>query len=81
MNVIFFLADWISLTAYSVLIFLVLKEFVPLRFRNRFFHVLEAACLLVGCNAIVYPEEVTGTVGSLFVLLPVLIISTRASGI
>lgn len=74
MKVIFFLADWISLTAYSVLIFLVLKEFVPLRFRNRFFHILEIACLIVGCNAIVYPEEVTGTVGSLFVLLPILII-------
>ena len=55
MKVIFFLADWISLTAYSVLIFLVLKEFVPLRFRNRFFHILEIACLIMGCNAIVYP--------------------------
>ena len=40
MKVIFFLADWISLIAYSVLIFLVLKEFVPLRFQNRFFHIL-----------------------------------------
>ena len=51
MNVIFFLTDWISLIAYSVLIFLVLKEFVPLRFQNRFFHILEIACLLVGGNA------------------------------
>ena len=74
MKVIFFLADWISLIAYSVLIFLVLKEFVPLRFQNRFFHILEIACLLVGGNAIVYPEEVTGTVGSLFVILPILIL-------
>ena len=74
MNVIFFLTDWISLIAYSVLIFLVLKEFVPLRFQNRFFHILEIACLLVGGNAIVYPEEVTGTVGSLFVILPILIL-------
>ena len=67
MNVIFFLADWISLTAYSVLIFLVLKEFVPPQVQKPVsFHVLEAACLLVGCNAIVYPEEVTGTVGKPF---------------
>ena len=64
--------DDLSLFAYSALIFLVLKEFVPLRFKNRILHLAEILCLMLGCNAIVYPEEVTGTVGSLLMLLPIL---------
>ena len=72
MDFIFLVADDLSLFIYSVLIFLVLKEFVPLRFKNRILHLVEILCMLVGCNAIVYPEEVTGTVGSLLVLMPIL---------
>ncbi len=74
MNLIFLLVDDISLLAYSALIFLILREFVPLRFQNRILWGIEILCLLVTCNAIVYPEEITGTVGSLLGLVPILII-------
>lgn len=72
MALVCLVVDDLSLFVYSTLIFLVLKEFVPLRFKNRILHLAEILCLMLGCNAIVYPEEVTGTVGSLLVILPIL---------
>ena len=64
----------VPLLIYSALIFMILREFVPLRFKNRFLWAAEIVCLTVMCNAIVYPDEITGTVGNLLGLIPILII-------
>lgn len=69
-----FMIDDGSLLMHGVLVFLVLREFVPLRFRNRILHAAEILCLTMVGNVIVYPEEITGTVGSLLGLLPILIL-------
>ncbi len=69
-----FMIDDGSLLMHGVLVFLVLREFVPLRFRNRILHAAEILCLTMVGNVIVYAEEITGTVGSLLGLLPILIL-------
>ena len=74
MHLLYFFLDIISLFIYVTLIFFILKEFVPLRFQNRALYAVEVVCLAVVGNAIVYPEEVTGTIGSLIGLLPVLVL-------
>ncbi len=74
MRLILLVLDDVPLLIYSTLIFLILREFIPLRFKNRFWWAAEILCLTVMCNAIVFPDEITGTVGNLLGLIPILII-------
>ena len=74
MRLILLVLDDVPLLIYSTLIFLILREFIPLRFKNRFLWAAEILCLTVMCNAIVFPDEITGTVGNLLGLIPILII-------
>ena len=74
MRWILLVLDDVPLLIYSALIFMILREFVPLRFKNRLLWAAEIVCLTVMCNAIVYPDEITGTVGNLLGLIPILII-------
>lgn len=73
MDLLFFFIDNLSILMYGTLIFLVFQEFIPLRFQNKVFWAAESVCLGLLGNIIVYPEEITGTMGSLIGILPMLI--------
>ena len=66
------IANWCISLTYATILFLILKEFLPLRFQNKFLHALEIFILVYVINVVIYPGEITGTFGSflgLFVLL------------
>lgn len=58
---------------YGGLIFLTLREFLPPRLPSRAVSLIEAALLGLIGNIIVFPEEVTGTFGSLLGFLALII--------
>lgn len=74
MNLLYFLIDTVSTLVYGTLIFLSFREFIPLRFQNKIIWAAEILCLGLLGNIIVYPEEITGTVGNLIGILPILIL-------
>ena len=78
-DLILLLVDDISILVYGLLLFLVFREFVPLRFQNKILWVAEILSMGVLGNVIVFPDEITGTVGSLIGLFPILIIFHKGS--
>lgn len=68
MDFIYFILDFIPSFIYGSLLFLILSEFAPLRFESRILSLADIILIMLSGNILVYPSEVTGTLGSLFLL-------------
>lgn len=68
------IANWCISLTYAAILFLILKEFLPLRYQNKFLHALEIFILVYVINVVIYPGEITGTLGSFLGLSALLLL-------
>lgn len=58
-----FIINWLISLTYGIMIFLIICRFLTFRWKNRAMQFLAIFILTICANIVVYPEEVTGTVG------------------
>ncbi|MCH1981985.1 GHKL domain-containing protein [Ruminococcus sp. OA3] len=78
LNTIEFIVNWILSMTYGTLLFLILRQFIPLRRDNRFLVLIEIFLITYLSNAIIYPGEITGTFGAFAALIIILFLFHRS---
>ena len=79
LDTIIFIVNWAVSFVYGTLLFLITRQFLPLRRKHLLLEILEICLIFTLSNIIIYPGETTGTIGSFFALLIVLMIFHRSS--
>lgn len=79
LSIVEFFVNWIFSLMYGTLLFLILKQFLPLRKQYLLLELLEIFFISSLTNIIIYPEEATGTLGSFLALIIVLLIFHKSS--
>lgn len=79
LNTIIFFVNWMISFLYGTLLFLILRQFLPLRKEHLLLKIIDIFLIVNLSNILIYPGETTGTFGSFFALIAVLLVFHKGS--
>lgn len=77
--IIDYIINWTISLINGILLFLIIKRFLPLRKENLLFNSIEIFLITIPTGMVIYPEEISGILGSLLALFILLLIFHRHS--
>lgn len=77
LDILEFIITWLITLTFGTFMFLIIERFLTFRFQNQIAKLITIALLASCSNIIVYPEEITGTIGFFLCFILILLLAFR----